>query len=132
MGLSSCATNLGETFMPNPPDNPSPPKPEGAGVLALLIFLGLWLLIQLGFNSLINRLGVTGLEQFSLRIFQFVAGVVTLAPIAGYYLIDRRAAALSNPAVQQLLNNSTPVNNLKRYSQRLLILSLLVLTFFIC
>ena len=83
-----------------PPDKPANVKPKSAGltrVLMLLIFLGLWLLIQLSFNSLINRLGLAGLEQVGLRFFQLVAGLATLAPLIGYYFIDYKLAIFFKP-----------------------------------
>ena len=106
-------------------------KPQSSSVTNLLmtvLFVVIWLALQLGFHRFISRVDLVGMEQVGLRIFQIVAGLVTLMPIIGYFFIDRRIAALSNPILREKLGLTTERGRLKSYWPRLFVFGLLGLT----
>ncbi|MCB0154156.1 MAG: hypothetical protein KDF65_05110, partial [Anaerolineae bacterium] len=78
----------------------TPAKPQSGSIvkqrlllaISLLLFLILVLIVRFGFNRLISGLALPGWEQLLLRLFQIVAGGLTLLPSLGYFYVDRQIA----------------------------------------
>lgn len=75
------------------------------GTLITSVFLAVWVVVQYGFNQLVQWLGLTGLDQNFLWVFQIIFGVTTLLPILIFYLEEIIIAVIrSYQRIMQVIN----------------------------
>ena len=112
-----------------------PAKPQRISIpnwLTTIVFLIIWLAIQLGLHRVVNGLNLAGVEYIGLRIFQIIAGLVTLVPIVAYYIVDLRMKRLANAIIEKGIGIAPHKPSFKAYGQRLVVFGLLVFTSAIC